>query len=103
MVFLEHDWIIFPEILEMSSSQLTNKYFSEGVKPPISISAVLQRRKQEKGKGARLYTVALELRLMTGTQNNDLEFAPEFRTMDLWCEKGVGSRPLLPQELLRND
>ena len=28
--WLEHDWIIFPETLGMSSSQLTNSYFSEG-------------------------------------------------------------------------
>ena len=30
VVFLEHDWIIFPYIFGMSSSQLTNSYFSEG-------------------------------------------------------------------------
>ena len=34
---LEHDWLIFPYILGMSSSQLTNSYFSEGfVQPPTS-------------------------------------------------------------------
>ena len=36
VVFLEHDWIMFPLILGMSSSQLTNSYFSEGFKPPTS-------------------------------------------------------------------
>ena len=30
VVFMEDDWLIFPEILGMSSSQLTNSYFSEG-------------------------------------------------------------------------
>ena len=34
VVFLEHDWLIFPSILGMSSSELTNSYFSEGLKPP---------------------------------------------------------------------
>ena len=30
VLFLEHDWIIFPYDLGISSSQLTNSYFSEG-------------------------------------------------------------------------
>ena len=30
VVFLEHDWILFPFQLGMSSSQVTNSYFSEG-------------------------------------------------------------------------
>ena len=30
VVFLEHDWIILPEISGMPSSQLTKSYFSEG-------------------------------------------------------------------------
>ena len=33
---LEHDFYDFPFILGISSSQLTNSYFSEGLKPPIS-------------------------------------------------------------------
>ena len=28
--WLEHDWLIFPEILGMSSSQLTNSFFQRG-------------------------------------------------------------------------
>ena len=31
---LEHDWIMIFHILGMSSSQLTNSYFSERLKPP---------------------------------------------------------------------
>jgi hypothetical protein len=32
---LEHDWIMtFPSYWEESSSQLTNSYFSEGLRPP---------------------------------------------------------------------
>ena len=33
---LEHEWIIF-HILGISSSQLTNSYFSEGLKPPTRL------------------------------------------------------------------
>ena len=36
----EHDWIIFPYDLGMSSSQLTNSYFSEGLKPPTRIKTL---------------------------------------------------------------
>ena len=31
-------WLLFSHILGMSSSQLTNSYFSEGLKPPTSVS-----------------------------------------------------------------
>ena len=36
VVFLEHDWMIFPEIQGISSSQWTNSYFSGVLKPPTS-------------------------------------------------------------------
>ena len=38
--WLEHDFYMFPYELGMSSSQLTNSYFSEGLKPP---SLLLQK------------------------------------------------------------
>jgi hypothetical protein len=34
---LEHDWIMTFHLLGMSSSQLTNLYVSEGLKPPTNI------------------------------------------------------------------
>ena len=42
---LEHDWSIFPyTVLGISSSHLTNSYFSEGLKPPTSfVSKTLLR------------------------------------------------------------
>ena len=43
VVFLEHEWLIFPETLGngISSSQLTNSYFSVGLKPPTRLSSIL--------------------------------------------------------------
>ena len=35
--WLEHDWLIFPYLLGMSSSQLTFIFFREGLKPPTRL------------------------------------------------------------------
>ena len=43
VVFLEHDWIMFPLILGMSSSQLTNSYFSEGFGSTTSSACRMER------------------------------------------------------------
>ena len=44
---LEHDWIIVPIILGISSSQLTNSYFSRWLKPPSSIHIYMYDKNQQ--------------------------------------------------------
>ena len=89
-------WIVFSIILGMSSSQLTNSYFSEGLKPPtrrvlfgILVSAICGRL-----KGFPLGTAAYVIKLTGSTyplRRKSSKWPEHHRRLRLRFDQGQGS------------